>query len=39
VVVGEDAGSKAKKAAELELTILTEEQFRELAGLSLAGDE
>jgi DNA ligase (NAD+) len=33
VVVGEDAGSKAKKAAELQLTILTEEQFRELAGL------
>ncbi len=32
VVVGEDAGSKAKKAAELGLTTLTEEQFRELAG-------
>jgi DNA ligase (NAD+) len=33
VVVGEDAGSKAKKAAELGITILTEAQFRELAGL------
>jgi DNA ligase (NAD+) len=34
VVIGEDAGSKAKKAAELGLTTLTEAQFRELAGLS-----
>jgi DNA ligase (NAD+) len=33
VVVGTDAGSKAVKAAELGLTILTEEQFREIAGL------
>ncbi|MDE2318309.1 MAG: NAD-dependent DNA ligase LigA [Rhodospirillales bacterium] len=33
VVVGEDAGSKAKKATELGLTILTELQFRDLAGL------
>ncbi|MDE8348719.1 MAG: NAD-dependent DNA ligase LigA [Acidocella sp.] len=33
VVVGEDAGSKAKKAVELGLTILTEAQFRELAEL------
>ncbi len=32
VVVGEDAGSKAKKAAELGLTTLTEAQFRALAG-------
>ena len=33
VVVGTDAGSKAVKAAALGLNILTEEQFRELAGL------
>ena len=32
VVVGADAGSKAKKAAELELTTLTEAQWREMAG-------
>jgi DNA ligase (NAD+) len=34
VVVGADAGSKATKAAELGLTILTEAQFREMAGLA-----
>jgi len=33
VVVGTDAGSKATKAVELGLTILTEAQFRELAGI------
>jgi DNA ligase (NAD+) len=33
VVVGADAGSKATKAAALGLTILTEEQFRDMAGL------
>lgn len=33
VVVGTDAGSKAKKATELGLTILTEQAFRDLAGL------
>jgi DNA ligase (NAD+) len=33
VVVGTDAGSKAVKAAELGLTVLTEAQFRELAGI------
>jgi DNA ligase (NAD+) len=32
VVIGADAGSKAAKAAELGLTILSEAQFRELAG-------
>jgi DNA ligase (NAD+) len=33
VVVGTDAGSKAAKAAELGLNILTEAQFRELADI------
>jgi DNA ligase (NAD+) len=33
VVVGTDAGSKATKAAELGLVVLTEAQFRELAGM------
>jgi DNA ligase (NAD+) len=32
VVVGEDAGSKAKKAAELGIRTLTEQEFRDLAG-------
>ncbi len=32
VVVGEDAGSKAKKAAELGVTILSEQEFRDIAG-------
>ena len=33
VVVGEDAGSKAKKATELGLKLLSEQEFRDLAGL------
>jgi len=33
VVVGADAGSKATKAAELGLRILTEAEYRSLAGL------
>lgn len=32
VVIGEDAGSKAKKASELGLKILSEQEFRDLAG-------
>ncbi len=34
VVIGADAGSKAKKAAELEVKMLTEAEWRELAGLT-----
>jgi DNA ligase (NAD+) len=37
VVVGAEAGSKAAKAAALGLTMLSEDQFRELAGLSDPG--
>jgi DNA ligase (NAD+) len=33
VVVGADPGSKARKAAELEVTVLTEAEWRSLAGL------
>lgn len=33
VIVGENAGSKAAKARELGITILTEAEFREMAGL------
>jgi NAD-dependent DNA ligase len=32
-VVGEDAGSKADRARELGVTILSENEFRELVGL------
>ncbi len=34
VVVGADAGSKAAKAAELGVTVLSEAQFRDMAGLT-----
>ncbi len=33
VIIGENAGSKAAKARELGITILTEAEFREMAGL------
>ncbi len=33
VIVGEDAGSKAAKAAELGVTVLSEAEWREMAGL------
>jgi DNA ligase (NAD+) len=34
VVVGEDAGSKAERARELGVTILSEDEFRALARLN-----
>ena len=35
VVIGADAGSKAKKAAELGLTTLTEDEFRAIGGVGV----
>jgi len=37
VVIGADAGSKARKAAELGIVTLTEAEFRVLAGIDVAG--
>ena len=34
VVVGADAGSKARKATELGVRTITEQEWRELAGLA-----
>ena len=34
VVIGADAGSKAKRAAELGVTTLTEQEWREMAGIT-----